>query len=57
MARRQKIGIVVSDKMEKSIVVATETRYKHNLYGKIMEKNKSWNEITMIGKNIKKQIN
>ena len=42
MARRQKIGIVVSDKMEKSIVVATETRYKHNLYGKIMSKTKRY---------------
>ena len=42
MARRQKIGIVVSDKMEKSIVITTETRYKHNLYAKIMKKTKHY---------------
>lgn len=38
MVRREKIGIVVSNKMDKSIVITTETKYKHNLYGKIMSK-------------------
>ena len=38
MARRQKIGVVVSNKMEKSIVIATETRFKHRLYAKTMSK-------------------
>lgn len=42
MARKQKIGIVVSNKMDKSIVITTNTRYKHDLYGKIMAKTKRY---------------
>jgi len=42
MVRRQKLGLVVSDKMDKSIVVTTDTRYKHYLYGKIMAKTKRY---------------
>ena len=42
MAVKELVGIVVSDKMEKSIVVAIDTRYKHNLYGKIMGKTKRY---------------
>ena len=34
--RKTKIGKVVSDKMQKTIVVAVERRVKHTLYGKIM---------------------
>jgi ribosomal protein S17 len=33
MSLKQKIGIVVSDKMDKSAVVAINIKYKHNLYG------------------------
>lgn len=33
-ARREQIGKVVSDKMDKTIVVAVETYKKHNLYHK-----------------------
>ena len=36
--RKTKIGRVVSDKMEKTIVVAVETKVRHPLYGKIMNK-------------------
>ena len=36
--RKTKTGKVVSDKMEKTIVVAIETGYKHPLYGKIMNR-------------------
>jgi len=42
MARRQKIGLVVSTKMNKSIVITTETRYKHNVYAKIMSKTRRY---------------
>lgn len=35
--RKTKIGIVVSDKMQKTIVVAVEGRKKHTLYGKILK--------------------
>lgn len=37
-ARKEKIGKVVSNKMNKSIVVAVERRVKHPIYGKFMKK-------------------
>ena len=36
--RKVKIGKVVSDKMDKTIVVAIENRVKHPLYGKIVKR-------------------
>lgn len=36
--RKTKIGRVVSDKMEKTIVVAVETKVRHPLYGKTMNR-------------------
>ena len=36
--RKKKIGRVVSDKMEKTIVVAVETKVRHPLYGKTMNR-------------------
>lgn len=36
--RKTRIGKVVSDKMDKTIVVAIETSVKHPLYGKIMKR-------------------
>jgi len=36
--RKSRMGKVVSDKMEKTIVVAVETKVKHPLYGKIINK-------------------
>ena len=36
--RKVRDGIVVSDKMDKTIVVAVEDRVKHGLYGKVMTK-------------------
>jgi small subunit ribosomal protein S17 len=42
MSLKQKVGIVVSDKMDKSAVVAIDLKYKHNLYGKIMGKTKRY---------------
>ena len=35
-ARKVREGIVVSDKMDKTITVAVEQRSKHPLYGKVM---------------------
>lgn len=35
-ARKVREGVVVSDKMDKTIVVAVEDRVKHALYGKVM---------------------
>ena len=36
--RKQRIGKVVSDKMDKTIVVAIEYNVKHPLYGKIIKR-------------------
>lgn len=36
--RKEKIGIVVSDKMDKSIVVAVKRKVKHPIYGKFVNK-------------------
>ncbi|MFL0247609.1 30S ribosomal protein S17 [Candidatus Clostridium stratigraminis] len=36
--RKSKIGRVVSDKMDKTVVVAVETKVRHPLYGKIMNR-------------------
>ena len=37
-ARKVREGVVVSDKMDKTVVVAIEQRVKHPLYGKVMTK-------------------
>ena len=36
--RKERIGLVVSDKMQKSITVAVSRRVKHPIYGKFVEK-------------------
>ena len=36
--RKKRIGRVVSDKMEKTIVVAVETKVRHQLYGKTVNR-------------------
>jgi len=36
--RKVREGLVVSDKMDKTVVVAVEDRVKHPLYGKVMTK-------------------
>jgi small subunit ribosomal protein S17 len=36
--RKTRVGKVVSDKMDKTIVVAIETSVKHPLYGKVMKR-------------------
>lgn len=42
MAVREKIGIVVSNKMQKTVVVAVENRVAHPKYGKIVVKTKKF---------------
>jgi small subunit ribosomal protein S17 len=37
-ARKERVGRVVSDKMDKSITVAIERKVKHPKYGKFMKK-------------------
>jgi small subunit ribosomal protein S17 len=36
--RKERVGIVVSDKMDKSIVVAEKRKVKHPIYGKFVNK-------------------
>ena len=36
--RKERIGVVTSNKMEKSIVVSIERKVKHELYGKFLKK-------------------
>ena len=36
--RKEKVGVVMSDKMEKSIVVSVERKVKHTKYGKFVKK-------------------
>ena len=37
--RKTRVGVVVSDKMDKTITVEIRNRVKHPLYGKIMNQN------------------
>jgi small subunit ribosomal protein S17 len=38
--RKERIGVVVSNKMNKSIVVAVKRKVKHPIYGKFINKTK-----------------
>lgn len=40
--RKTRVGIVVSDKMEKTIVVAIEDFVRHSLYGKSVKRTKKF---------------
>jgi small subunit ribosomal protein S17 len=37
--RKAREGVVVSDKMDKTVVVVVEDRVKHPLYGKVLRRN------------------
>ncbi len=36
--RRERVGVVVSNKMQKSIVIVVKTKVKHPIYGKFVNK-------------------
>ena len=40
--RKERVGIVVSDSMDKSVVVKVEVREKHPMYGKFVKKTKKF---------------
>jgi len=42
MPVKEKIGIVISNKMEKTVVIKVENRYSHPIYGKIVIKTKKY---------------
>jgi len=39
-ARKSRVGLVVSDKMEKTVVVSIERRVQHPVYGKMVRRTK-----------------
>lgn len=41
-ARKERVGVVTSNKMQKSITVAVERRLKHPKYGKFVTKTKKF---------------
>ncbi len=42
MAKRKLIGVVVSDKMNKTIVVRVTRRFQHPTYGKVVERSRKY---------------
>ena len=57
--RKERIGVVVSTKMDKTIVVSVETRKSHPLYGKFIKqtakfrplsKTKRWRLVEIVEK-------
>lgn len=42
MVKKERIGVVVSDKPNKTVVVAIQTRYQHPKYQKILVKTKRY---------------
>lgn len=50
--RKTREGLVISDKMDKTVVVAVEDRFKHPLYGKVVRRTsklKAHNEANAAG--------
>jgi small subunit ribosomal protein S17 len=46
--RKERIGVVTSSKMEKSIIVSEVKRVKHPMYGKFVLKTKTFKQIKML---------
>ena len=40
--RKERIGVVVSNKMDKSIVILVERKVKHPMYGKVIVRSKKY---------------
>lgn len=40
--RKQRVGVVTSNKMEKSITISVERKLKHPIYGKFVKKSKKF---------------
>ena len=52
MPRKQLVGTVVSDKMEKTVVVAVETKKRHPVYHKVVKKRKRFKAHDEVGAKI-----
>jgi|TARA_B110000503_G_scaffold128421_1_gene199426 small subunit ribosomal protein S17 len=60
MVAKEKIGIVVSDKMQKTLIVAVNERITHKKYGKVITRTKRYpvhdsDSISSIGDKVKIQ--
>jgi small subunit ribosomal protein S17 len=58
MSKKEKFGIVISNKMEKSVVVAVDSNYRHPFYSKTIVKTKKYlahdaNNLCKIGDQVK----
>jgi small subunit ribosomal protein S17 len=42
MATKERVGVVVSDKMDKTVVVAVENRFPHPIYKKTVSRTKRY---------------
>ncbi len=42
MAKKERVGVVVSNKAEKTIIVSVQMRYQHPKYGKTLIKSKNY---------------
>jgi small subunit ribosomal protein S17 len=40
--RKERVGVVVSNKMDKSILVSVESKVKHPMYGKFVKKSRKF---------------
>jgi len=45
MATKERVGTVVSDKMDKTVVVAVENRFPHPIYQKTVSRTKRYNAL------------
>ena len=46
--RKERTGVVLSDKMDKTITVAAKFKEKHPIYGKFVSKTKRWRLVEII---------
>jgi len=50
--RKIRVGVVTSDKMDKTITVAVERKVKHPIYGKFVKKKRQSSMHTMRNKSV-----
>ena len=56
MPKKQLVGTVVSDKMEKTVVVEVETKKRHPVYHKVVKKRKRFKAHDEVGAKIGDQV-
>lgn len=56
MSRKRLIGTVVSDKMEKTVVVEIESRKPHPIYRKLLKRRKRFKAGNALGAKIKDRV-